>query len=69
MAEYYEYIFGSEVVSKDDFIHSELFDKVMNHILEIDEDGEDAENKNKVIYSRVDYTIKEETEEDETEGE
>ncbi|MBR2344024.1 MAG: hypothetical protein IKA64_07215 [Clostridia bacterium] len=69
MAEYYEYIFGSEVVSKDDFIHSELFDKVMNHILEIDEDGEDAENKNKVMYSRVDYTIKEETEEDETEGE
>ena len=68
LAEYYNYIFGGDVVVVDDFKHADLFDKVMNHILEENEDDESTDNH--VKYVRVDYTIKVETEEDtENEGE
>ena len=63
LAEYYNYIFGGDVVVVEDFKHADLFDKVMNHILEEKEEDEEATG-NHVRYERVEYTIKVETEED-----
>ena len=60
----YQYIYGaSDAVEEEDFIHAKLFDKVMNYILE--EKEPTAEDGNKVVYERVDYSFKTEDETEE----
>lgn len=51
------YQVGEENVDQNDFIHAIQFDKVMDHILEIDESDEDSDSL-VVKFKRLQYTIK-----------
>ncbi len=57
----YEMIYGEGYATLDDFIHAEVINNVMDHLLEIEE-REEGETDLTVVFKRLNYVIKSEEE-------